>query len=184
MDETLARPWVSQQQAPRWESLGVINGNLISGNHYDYAVKAYLIPQTMAGVEIDVDSAEFQEWYRAFTTFPSQAISEAQHQINTTISKYVEGGNRTNRQKQGNVYGTERWRDLKITPQNRLSKVKSGLHSQLSEEIPRPIYTNAMQCLLKFETMLRYSSACLRWHMAYPTSMKTPQSQSISSMRN
>ena len=73
------------------ESVGVINGNLISGDHYDYARNAYPIPQTMAGVEIDVDSDEFQEWYRAFTTFPSQAISEAQHQINTTISKCVEG---------------------------------------------------------------------------------------------
>ena len=28
-----------------------------------------------AGVEINVDSDEFQEWYRAFTTFPGQAIS-------------------------------------------------------------------------------------------------------------
>ena len=46
---------------------------------------------TMAGVEIDVDSDEFQEWYRAFTTFPSQAISEAQRQIDTTICKYVKG---------------------------------------------------------------------------------------------
>ena len=97
----------------------------------------------MAGVEIDVDSDEFQEWYRAFTTFPSQAISEAQHQINTTINnKYVEGGNRTTRQKQGYFYGTECWRDLKITLQNRLSKVKSGLRSQLSEEISKPIYNN------------------------------------------
>jgi len=31
-----------------WESLGVINGNLISGDHYDYAGNAYPIPQTMA----------------------------------------------------------------------------------------------------------------------------------------
>ena len=73
----------------------MINGNLTSGDHYDYAGNAYPIPQTMAGVEIDVDSDEFQEpeWYslRAFTAFPSQAISEAQHQINTTISKYVKG---------------------------------------------------------------------------------------------
>ena len=45
----------------------MINGNLISGVHYDYANNPYLIPQTMAGVEIDVDSDEFQEWYRAFT---------------------------------------------------------------------------------------------------------------------
>ena len=34
----------------------MINGNLISGVHYDYAGNAYPIPQTMAGVEIDVDS--------------------------------------------------------------------------------------------------------------------------------
>ena len=86
----------------------MINGNLILGVLYDYAGNEYPIPQTMAGVEIDTDSDEFQEWYRAFTTFPSQAISEAHHQINTTIYKYVEGGNRTNRQKQGYYYGTER----------------------------------------------------------------------------
>ena len=53
-----------------WESLGVINGNLISADHYDYAGHAYPIPQTMAGIKIEVDSQEFQEWYRAFTTFP------------------------------------------------------------------------------------------------------------------
>ena len=98
----------------------------------------------MAGVEIDVDSDEFQEWYRAsrFTTFPSQAISEAQYQINAIINKHVEGGNRTNRQKQSYFYGTERWRDMKIVLQNRLSKVKSGLLSQLSEETAKPIYSN------------------------------------------
>ena len=44
----------------RLESLEVINGNLISRDHYDYAGNAYPIPQTMAGVEIDVDSDEFQ----------------------------------------------------------------------------------------------------------------------------
>jgi hypothetical protein len=53
-----------------WESLGVINGNLISGAHQDYDGNFYLIPQTMAGIEIELDSDEFQEWYRAFTTFP------------------------------------------------------------------------------------------------------------------
>ena len=91
-----------------WETLGVINGNLISGNHYDYAGNAYPIPQTMAGIEIEVDSDEFQAWYREFTTFPSQAISEAQYQINAVIIKYTEGENRTNRQKQSYFYATER----------------------------------------------------------------------------
>jgi hypothetical protein len=110
-----------------WENLRVINGNLISGNHYNYAGHAYPIPQTMAGIEIEVDSDEFQEWYRAFTTFPSQAISEAQYQINAVINKYIQCGNRTNRQKQSYFYATERYRDLKIILQNRLAKVKSGL---------------------------------------------------------
>ena len=67
----------------------MINGNLISGVYYDYAGNEYPIPQTIAGVEIDVDFDEFQEWYRAINTVPAQAISEAQHQINTTINKYV-----------------------------------------------------------------------------------------------
>ena len=53
-----------------WETLGVINGNLISGDHQDYAGNFYPIPQTMAGIEIECDSDEFQEWYRAFITFP------------------------------------------------------------------------------------------------------------------
>ncbi len=82
------------------EALGVINVILISDNHHYYARNAYPIPQTIAGVEIEVDSEEFQEWYQAFTTFPSQAISEGQYQINAVINKYTEGGNRTNRQKQ------------------------------------------------------------------------------------
>jgi hypothetical protein len=46
-----------------WESLGVINWNLILGDHYDYAGHAYSIPQTMSGIELEVDSEEFQEWY-------------------------------------------------------------------------------------------------------------------------
>jgi hypothetical protein len=112
-----------------------------------------------------VDSDEFQAWYREFTTFPSQAISEAQYQINAVINKYIEGGNRTNRQKQSFIYATERYRDLKIILQNRLVKVKSSLRSQLSQEIDKPIY----------------NSATFIWHMAYP---KTPRSQSISSMIN
>jgi hypothetical protein len=53
-----------------WESLGVIDGNLISDDHQDYAGNSYPIPQTMACIEIEIDSDEFQEWYRAFTTFP------------------------------------------------------------------------------------------------------------------
>ena len=35
------------------------------------------IPQTMAGVEIDIDSDEYQSWYVGFTKFPPPAIFEA-----------------------------------------------------------------------------------------------------------
>ena len=42
---------------------------LISGNHYDYAGNACPIPQTMAGIEIEVHSDKFQEWYRALQCF-------------------------------------------------------------------------------------------------------------------
>ena len=121
---------------------GSYNGNLISGELQDYAGNYYPIPQTMAGIEIEIDSDEFQEWYRAFTAFPSQAISDAQYQINAVINKYIEGGNRTNRQKQSYFYATKRYRDLKIILQNRLVKVKSSFSSQLSEEIAKPIYNS------------------------------------------
>ena len=70
-----------------WINLGLINSNLISGDHQDCAGNLYPIPQTMAGIEIKVDSDEFQQWYKAFTTFPSQAISEAQYQIHALINK-------------------------------------------------------------------------------------------------
>ncbi len=113
MDAWLAWSRSGQHQA-RVGKLGVINGNLISGAHHDYAGHAYPIPQTMAGIEIEVDSEEFWEWYTAFTTFPWQAISEAQYQINAVINKYMEDGNRTNRQKQSYLYGMERYRALKI----------------------------------------------------------------------
>ncbi len=54
---------------PGRESSRVVNWSLISGVHYDYAGNKYPIPQTMAGVGIDVDFDEFQEWYKSFTTF-------------------------------------------------------------------------------------------------------------------
>ena len=56
------RYWPDHNTKQGWKSLGVINGNLISGDHYDYAGNAYPIPKTMAGVEIEVDSDEFQAW--------------------------------------------------------------------------------------------------------------------------
>ena len=102
-----------------------------------------------------MDSDEFEEWYRAFTTFPSQAISEAQYQINAVINKYTEGGNRTNRQKQSYFYATERYIDLKIILQNQLAKVKWSLRSQLWDEITKPIYnTTFIEARNNIETLV------------------------------
>ena len=53
----------------------------------------YQAPQTMVGVEINVDFDEYQERYRAFTTFGAQVITEAQQQIHGILNKYIEGGN-------------------------------------------------------------------------------------------
>ncbi len=68
----------------------------------------------MAGVEIDVDSKEFQDWFTAFTRFPLAAIFDAQHKISEILNKYFEESNRANRQRQSYYYATERWRDIKI----------------------------------------------------------------------
>ena len=56
------------------------------------------IPQRMAGVEIDIDSDEYQAWYAGFTKFPSPAIFEGQHKIREILSKYFEEPNRSKRQ--------------------------------------------------------------------------------------
>ena len=91
----------------------------------------YQIPQTMAGVEIDIDSDEYQEWYTSFSKFPPPAIFEAQHQISEILIKYFEVSNRTKRQKQSYFYATERWRDIKIALMNSQQKVRKtqNLHT-------------------------------------------------------
>ena len=66
----------------------------------DHMGNMYPIPQTMAGVEIDIDSDEFQEWYRSFSQFQPPAIFEGQHKISEVLSKYFEDSNRTKQQKQ------------------------------------------------------------------------------------
>jgi hypothetical protein len=125
--------------------LGVFNGNLILGDHYDYVGHAYPIPQTMAGNKM--------KWTQRRSKNGIERLqrSQAQYQINAVINKYIEGGNRTN-QKQSYFYGTERYRDLKIILQNRLARVTSSLRSQLSDEITKPTYNNAT--LLKHATTL------------------------------
>ena len=46
----------------------------------------YLIPQTMAGIEIDIDSDEYQAWFTSFSKFPPQAIFEAQHKVSELLT--------------------------------------------------------------------------------------------------
>ena len=97
------------------------------------------ISQTMAGVEIDVYSSEYQAWYQSFTKFLPLAIFEAQHKISEILIEYFEESNRTKLQKQSYYYATERWRDIKIALMNKLAKVKSTLQLQLSDELCKPI---------------------------------------------
>ena len=111
----------------------------MSGERQDHNEIYHPIPQTMAGIEIDLDSDEYQAWYISFSKFLPPAISEAQHTISETLSKYFEESNRTKRQKQSWYYATERWRDSKIALMNKLCKIKSTLRSQLSGELCKPI---------------------------------------------
>ena len=131
------REWVNTK--PGWESLGIASSSLLSGERQDHMGNFYPIPQTMAGVEIDIDSDEFQAWYLEFSIFPPPAIFEGQHKISEILSKYFEDSNRSKRQKQSYYYATELWRDVKIVLMNKLYKTKSTLRSQLSDEICKPI---------------------------------------------
>ncbi len=83
----------------------------------------------MAGVEIDVDSDEFQKWFTAFTRFQQATIFDAQHKISEILNKYFEESNHANRQRQTRsyYYAAERWMDIKIAQMNMLAKVKSHL---------------------------------------------------------
>ena len=117
---------------PGWESLGIASSSLLSGERVDHNGNYYLIPQTKAGVEIDLDSDEFQAWYLAFSNFPPPAIFEGQHKISEILSKYFEDSNRSKPQRQSYYYATERFRDIKISLINKLYKIKSTLLSHLN----------------------------------------------------
>ena len=94
---------------------------------------------------------------------------------------------RTNRQKQGFYYGTERFklRDLKITLQYRLSKVKSGLRLQLSEEISKPIYNNSTFIEIRNNIEILVSMREMAYGLPYKHEDSTiADLQSISSTRN
>jgi hypothetical protein len=53
-----------------WVSLGIDASSLLSGERMDINGIYHPVPQTMAGVEIDIESEEFQAWYAGFNKFP------------------------------------------------------------------------------------------------------------------
>ena len=122
-----------------WESLGIASSSLLPVDRVDINGIYHPIPQTIAGVEIDIDSDEFQAWYVAFSKFPPQAIFEGRHKISEILSKYFEDPKRSKRQAQSYYYATERFRDIKVVLMNKLYKIKSTLRSQLNEELCKPI---------------------------------------------
>jgi hypothetical protein len=57
------------------------------GVRYDHHGDPFPILQTMAGIEIDVDSDEVQEWIHSFTQFLPSVIFKAQHKISEILNK-------------------------------------------------------------------------------------------------
>jgi hypothetical protein len=119
--------------------LGIAKGTLLSGMYQDTYGNSFLIPQTMAGVELDTDSDEFQAWYLVFTSFPPSAMLELQAKLNEILGRHFEDTNRTGRKKQEPLYAVEQWRDIKIVLQNKLTMIKSKLQTNLATEISKPI---------------------------------------------
>ncbi len=92
-----------------WEELGISKGTLLSGMYQDAYGNSFLIPPTMAGVEIDTDSDEFQAWYLAFISFPPSALLESQAKLNEILGRHFEDTNRTGRKKQALEYRCTWW---------------------------------------------------------------------------
>jgi hypothetical protein len=82
-------------------SIGGYQWHIEIRGHHALAGNEFPIPQTMAGVEIGVDSDEYQKWYRELTTFPAALISEAENKISEIINKCIEGEKMTISQEQG-----------------------------------------------------------------------------------
>ncbi len=90
-----------------WEELGIAKGTLLSGMYQDIYGNSIPIPQTMAGVETDTNSDEFQAWYLAFTSFPPSALLESQAKLNEILGRHFEDKNLTGQKKQGPLYAVE-----------------------------------------------------------------------------
>ncbi len=75
----------------------------------------------------------------AFTSFPPSALLKSQAKLIEILGRHFEDTNRTGRKKQGPLYAVELWRDIKIVLQNKLTKIKSKLRTNLATEISKPI---------------------------------------------
>jgi hypothetical protein len=75
----------------------------------------------------------------AFTSFPPSALLESQAKLNEILGRHFEDTNLTGQKKQGQLYAVERWRDIKIVLQNKLTKIKSKLRTNIALEIAKPI---------------------------------------------
>ena len=54
--------WELVNTKPGWESLGIASSSLLSGERMDINGIYHPVPQNMAGVEIDIESEDFQAW--------------------------------------------------------------------------------------------------------------------------
>jgi hypothetical protein len=59
----------------------------------------------------------------------------SQAKLNEILGRHFEDTNRTGRKKQGPLCAVEQWRDIKIVLQNKLTKIKSKLRTNLATEI-------------------------------------------------
>ncbi len=64
---------------------------------------------------------------------------QSQAKLNEILSKYFEETKRTGRKRQGPQYAVECWRDIKVVLQNKLTKIKYKLRTNLAAEISKPI---------------------------------------------
>ena len=95
----------------------------------------------------------------------------------------------TKRQKQNLNYATERWRDTKITLQNKLAKIKSKLQSQICDELCKPIteHKSFIEIRGAIESncvALSSSSAWPNSHLDCHTGMTITRQQSIVLIHN
>ncbi len=62
-----------------WENIRIVKGTLLQGVYKDAYINSFTILQTMACVEIDTDSDDYQALYLAFTSFKHLHLNKNEH---------------------------------------------------------------------------------------------------------